>query len=296
MPQSYAMLSSALQPEVDPEVVKLFSEMKKDKIAEIVAGDFMIQRLCTILLEKHANGHRSYIRTRARHLGRLLFMLRKLESEKTRTECSMGLIDFIKPHRFDFVVEAVKAVAISDGCFNKKDSNSMPLKLGHSLNKIAYITQGLALRRKDRSLQEDAQSFLDLLKNEWSDRVSSKCLRELYQKKVNKLDQMPLTADITLLMTSLKTEIAESTAALKNSPHAALGRHLAELCLSRIVAFNCRRGGEMARMKVEDYITAKRLQRERGETEFYDALTEFERHIAKSQLLVRIKGKRGNIL
>ena len=75
------------------------------------------------------------------------------------------LSDFIKPEKLDVVINAVKSLSkfqFQDGV-QRVANPSLSLKVGHSLKKCVAILRGWAFRRKDKDLEEDADSFKQLL-------------------------------------------------------------------------------------------------------------------------------------
>ncbi len=84
---------------------------------------------------------------------------------------------------------------------------TLPLKLGHSLKRVAEHQRGQALRIEDNILKDECTFFLQLRKPEWSDCASSPSTRTMYDDKMNKMDQLPVTAEFVKLSNGLKDRI-----------------------------------------------------------------------------------------
>ena len=95
---------------------------------------------------------------------------------------------------------------------------------------------------------------------------------------------MKLTGVITEAVATLAEEV-------RNAPDGSNWRKLGSALLARLISFNKRRGGEMARMKTETYVVVLNnpTQYELQE-EIYNSLSEVEKQLSKSLLLVNIIG------
>ena len=205
------------------------------------------------LIDKVGAGKSQYISQRLRQLGRLVLTLRSLtEGEE------VFLADFLKPDLFDLVIQAVMVV-----CQLKENTPesgtpefgipSLSLKLGHSLKKCALILQGEALRNRDGELLETAKMYLQLHESEWSDKIASHALSTMANLKFNKPDILPVTSDLIKLRQFLLDEIQVRCRSLEQHPSPENWTALVEVCLSRLIVFNKRRGGEASRLLCKPY-------------------------------------------
>ena len=131
---------------------------------------------------------------------------------------------------------------------------SLGLHLGHSIIKCCHLKRGMAIRLGDHSMKEDADNFQDLFRSEWNDSVSSQALQTLKERRYTATEKIPTTADLILLRkytdTSSKTEIEN----LQKHPCASTWRSLAKTVFVIITVFNQRRGGEVAKMRVQSFL------------------------------------------
>lgn len=75
---------------------------------------------------------------------------------------------------------------------------SLGLKLGHNLNKGAQIFRGVGLREKNDKIIQNAQHFLELMKCEWNDKISS-CSSATLSSGKSSEELIPLTSDLLKL-------------------------------------------------------------------------------------------------
>ena len=212
-----------------------------------------------------------------REIARLLKQLRE-----TDRNLDAELSDFIKPEKFDTVVQAVKTLCSfhdNDGCQEVKIP-SLALKLGHSLKKCLNIIRGQALRQKGKNRQEDAENFEKLLESEWSNKISHHSLNTLSARKFNKVDVLPLTKDLEKLRGHLEHAINVSAKALEHYPNPENWSALAQSTLTRLIMFNKRRGGEASKLLMTSYLGWPDWTKANSH-EIMESLNEFERDLSK---------------
>ncbi len=79
-----------------------------------------------------------------------------------------------------------------------QEAKSLPLKLGHGINRCLVLLKGEAIRKRDTLLKENVENVQLLMSLEWHERVSCHSLKELYDAKLNK-KKLPTTDDIVRL-------------------------------------------------------------------------------------------------
>jgi hypothetical protein len=112
----------------------------------------------------------------------------------------------------------------------------------------------MAIRTKDKAMMDDAEEFLKLFADEYTDHVSGVAAATLNTRK-NHLLEFPDEEDFSRLkafqlerQTALQAQLS-SDAAVDPS----VWRELAEVVLSRVIVFNGRRGNEAALLRVDTY-------------------------------------------
>jgi hypothetical protein len=197
--------------------------------------------------------------------------------------------DFFKPELFDKVISAVHLLT---GKGDEIKIPSLALKMGYGLKKCAQILVGESLRQRDTTARENAQGFLQLMETEWSEKVSKHALQIMAEKKYNKPEDLPLTEDLVKLVIAIREEM-EQLLRLERLDQNNF-RRLSELTLARIILFNKRRTGEASSLTVKAYQDAKAAHLTIGtNSELHGSLSEIERHLSKTLLLIELRGKRG---
>jgi hypothetical protein len=266
----------------DPRLAKLMSNMRADKVYDIISDDILIRSYAIFLLDAHAGDADKHIRQKLRQLGTLVLLLRK-DSEND----SLLLSDVINPESFDLVIANVKTLG----------SNSLQLKLGASLRKIAALTVTQSLRHRftalSNELRESCEAFIAIYDGEWSSRISKQCLKKMYDLKMNKKEELPLTSDMVKLTKKLKSLLEDGTKEVLENPTPENGRALSEAVLARLIMFNKRRGGEQAKMLLSTFLEVTQSTQAAVNEEIFKSLSPFEQKLAETHTLIKIIGKRG---
>ncbi|XP_077409523.1 uncharacterized protein LOC144039745 [Vanacampus margaritifer] len=266
-------------------VWKLLSVMNDDDVAAIVRRDFCILQLAQSFFNKHGQGPTKfeYVRQKLREVGRLLLIL--------RTEFSLFTFEeAVKPANFHLVVQAVKKVSGFDEEKHCYKTPSLALKLGHSLHKICDILHCRALMSGDKEMQNSAKTFQKLQSSKWSELVSHTALTTLHEEHFNKASTLPFTEDVQRLHRHLETTGSLASENLDKIPSTKVYGELCRVTLAKIILFNRRRGGEVAKMQLKSF-----LQRDTADLhkDVAVGLTKFEQKLCKHFSRVEIRGKRG---
>lgn len=279
---------ASLSQHPSPQLLTLLSQMRQEDIANSVRNDWLIMKYGESLCEKYKlqNGQENLIREKLREMARILNKLR----EKNDLDQHQQLAKFLTPECFDEIITAVHDLT---GKGNNIKTPSLALKIGHGLKKCSRILLGESLRKRDAELKAQSQEFLELMDNEWSEKVSKHALETLSNKKFNQSMDIPVTEDLVHLVTKIRQEMTalfEKKYSISQSDY----RRLSELTLARLILFNKRRSGEASRVKISSFQNAKKMKcLNDGNKELLGSLTDLERRLAKQLLLIEIKGKRG---
>jgi hypothetical protein len=98
------------------------------------------------------------------------------------------------------VLESVRDLATQ----GEHDIMALPLKLGHLIRKLISILDGESIIIGDSVQSDICSRFNRLLNSDWTDRVSSKALHDLYNAKLNKSEDVPLTDHVVKLVSYLE--------------------------------------------------------------------------------------------
>ena len=266
----------------------ILDTMSQDRITLVARQDQLIIQLGTRLYDK--NGHEQhqhqYIKQKIRELARLLLAIRDLDPSIQTLE------DAMDPTKFSVVVTGVKRVAGYNESTGKYEIPSLALKLGNSLKKCALYTKSSALQSSDDRKKQKAESFLSLCEVDWSTQISSQALATLHEKTYNRPKRIPLAQDIKKLNTYLTEQASQLSKEMETSPDANSWKQLAEVTLAQVTLFNRRRGGEMQRLKVEDYERGV-SNRSEAQEEIFSSLSPLEMELMKSMARIEMRGKKG---
>nr|XP_057946184.1 uncharacterized protein LOC131140091 isoform X1 [Doryrhamphus excisus] len=279
------MSESGLPQQISQGVWKLLTVMKDDDISAAVRSDFCILQLAQSFFNKHGQDPTKYeyIRQKLREVGRLLLILCK--------EFSIyNLEDAVRPVNFHSVIQAVKKVSGFDEEKHCYKTPSLALKLGHSLQKISDIIHCRALMTGDNELKKSTQTFKKLYTSKWSELVSHTALTTLNEAHFNKPSTLPFTEDVQRLHQHLEKTADLASENLGKMPSPQVYGELCRATLAKIILFNRRRGGEVAKMQLHSFIG-------RDTTPLHKdvalGLTKFEQKLCEHFSRVEIRGKRG---
>ena len=162
---------------------------------------------------------------------------------------------------------------------------------GHELRKCAELVRNVALKERNTELLHSAEAFLEVRKYEWPVRVSGHALSALQRKKRQKVELLPCTADLLKVLTYMKNKIEINCTSMESDPTSESWHQLEEVVLARVIVFNKRRAGEVARMSMEDYHNRPKWQASSAE-EFRAVLSPLEKQLCERMQLIKIVGKR----
>jgi len=237
---------------VSPPLAAVLATMASDNISLAAKNDSLILTYGSLVAQSCTAAQYTYVSQRMRQLARLLMELRNA----TETP-DADLSSFLKPEKFDSVVAAVWKLCDYAECTKTEPAKlkvpSLALKLGYALRKCSTLLINKALREKSIEQERDAECFIRLYDSEWQSKVSSIALKTITIAKRNTPDLIPVTADLMKLKQYLQSAIAELTERLCAEPTVENYINLVECTLSRVILFNKRRGGEVARMTLSAY-------------------------------------------
>lgn len=290
-------LSKALVAHTFPKEVSesfycnIISTLKKhDGVKEICGEDPLIVRFGMLLFEKFNVTKNDNIRQSMRRLGRLVLEFRKSSSKFVQA----SLLDCLDPKNYDIVIQAVKNLCMLELTPTDRPTLKIPslaLKIGHALRKCAALQRGSYLREGNINGDRMMTSFLSLMEIEWENRVSSAALNTIRRAKLTKQDLLPLTSDLKKLNDYLDKSIENDITELIEDPsNPTIWLRLSKLALSRIMIFNKKRSGEIAKMKITNYTERRNWEGENSE-EIKSTLSDLEKRLMQSMTLVYIIGK-----
>ena len=268
---------------------QVLKKMAPDDISLIVRNDSLILKVGEKLFEKHSQHQHlsTYISQKMRELGRFVIQARQMCPDV------QYLTDVIVPARFSNVaVAATRKLCKFNVETNTYETPSLAMKLGHLLKKCARIKKSDSLISGNEMDEKDADGFLTLLQNDWTDAISSRALQTLKENKLTSTEPVvPLTEDIMTLQNYLKSQTATLEEALDKSFTKQDYDELNQITLARVVLFNRRRGGETQRVTLKAY--QSKLLTPSTPEEIVESLSPVEKMMCKTFSRIQIRGKKG---
>lgn len=264
---------------------KVLAKMINDDVSWLAKNDETILQLGQRIMGSVDDAVHlfQYVSQKMREVSRLLLVVRDLNPELQTIQ------DCIHPKYFDTVVQAVKLASGYDSGGNTYKTPSLALKLGHSIRKCAMIVKSKGIKTEDEDLQRRGKDFDDLCANDWAAAVSSRALSTLGKRKWNKSSMLPLSEDVTAIQKHLNEKADKLQQQLKVNPNVNDWAELTQVALAKVILFNRRRSGEIARMSIDDY-----QQRSKSHNpDVVDSLSKWEKKLCQSLMRVEIRGKRG---
>jgi hypothetical protein len=269
----------------------LIDGMQNAEFKIVIRNDEVISSLALKLLDKVSMKKKAYVRQQVILLARLLLEMKQKHNVQTLTDC-------ICPGQFRNVVQSVKSIAGFDEKSGRYRVPTTALKIGHLLKKCARIVKTSAIMKKDRSVIEDTDYFVQLCESEWTDEISSNALKTVVERRRNKVQLLPLSEDVAKLHKLLQNEITTYASLLETCCDAnseeidveKTWRNLASAILAQLITFNRRRSGEVSRMTVQDF---RQRTKSSMSSDAQQALEPLERSLCKLFTRVEIEGKRG---
>ena len=266
----------------------VLSRMIQDDIYRAVRKDRLILRFGAILIKKLGRAKVLDISQRMRQRGRLVQSLLQIDSTKNSLE------DFISGECFDTVIKATEeicGVMSTDEGRRAFKKPSLAVRSGHLLVKIGNVKRGCALRRQNEGDRLATETFLSLLKSEWTDTISSCALNTLKRRKDHQVQILPLTEDLVKVRDHMLKEMEKGSRVVLSNHDYSTWRKLAQMTMSRLILFNKRRGGEVSRLLLKTYQDRPKWE-ETMNREILSSLQGLELALIKRLDLIEVPGKK----
>ncbi|XP_033119949.1 uncharacterized protein LOC117119256, partial [Anneissia japonica] len=268
---------------------KVLSRMNFDSISAGVRKDDDILAYGSKMIKNHPEEHQALlVSQKMRDLAKLVLAVSVADPSITRIR------DCINPNKFDTVVAAVKSVAQYSEETNSYKVPSYARNIGFEIDKIVAHLSSEAIKKGDKTLEDNVRSFKDVKLSEWRNEVTFLAHHTLQSRSRNKTNLIPLAEDLTKLAKYLQNAILEKTNLLRKNPTCPYEwQDLCQLALTRVSLFNKRRSGETERLLLDDYRKGYNKQGDDVPEEVYTSLTEVEKALVRKLLRIEVRGKRG---
>ncbi|XP_066926579.1 uncharacterized protein [Clytia hemisphaerica] len=210
---------------------------------------------------------------------------RKISSKNANGKAT----DLVMPEHYDDVLKAAKTMT----SFKGPRDIERPLvfrKIGYCLSNLCVIVRGLAHKSLCKITLEKCRSFTELYKDDWSIHAGN-AVSTHNAKKANVPEELPDEDDVKKLRLHLVSEMQRLTKLEKTDKFTWSDyKDLLNITLARVMSFNARRGGEVARMKLTHWkgVLDNRWKRRK---DFQD-LDDVEKKIAERLSICYVEGKK----
>ena len=248
---SFIIQAKVITGKIQPQASKILQKevlptMRRDNITNTVLEDQIILMLGDIWLSKNIDNKRKrkhYASYHMRLAGRLLVLLREM------TNLSLPMSDFLAPKYFDaFVGCTLKACDAMDKDTEDSDLDhpSTALKIGFDLCRMASVKLGNSIKSGDEQGRLDTTNFLNLMKLEWTVKVTKIAKATLNERQFNVHKSLPDPGDIATLAKHISSELNAFNLKEMNPDNY---RNAVILAESRLLLYNRRRPGELEALR-----------------------------------------------
>lgn len=295
--QSMLLLESARLPselEASESMRELMTAMRQDGPTQKAVTDELLCQFGEALLQKYGPAKKNDVAQRMRQLARLLITIQDMKRFKEIETTNLSFLDLISGKTFDLCVEGTSilcGLVITPDRRREYERPSLALRLGHLLKKLAIIKRGLCLRKDETDQVKEAKTFEKLLHDEWTDKVSTNALNTLKRRRDQTIEQLPETEDLLQLKLHQEEVRKKALVDLEATPNYNTWRMLAQNVLARLIIFNKRRAGEVAKLTMATYKNRPNWKRA-GHSAITATLEPLEKKLLEKTDLVMVPGKR----
>ncbi|KAK7933542.1 hypothetical protein WMY93_004438 [Mugilogobius chulae] len=285
---AFRCVLETLVPDISEGFKMLLSPMINDPVTQAILNHKVILQFGEGMFKQQGAdpSRHENIRQNLRQIARLV-----LEAQKKTPLKEME--DFFVPDNFKHVVSAVNTVAGYNSKSQSYSSPSLAIKLGYQLQKLCTIVESNAIMSGDESRAKSAQNFLEVYKEKWNTLVSASALSTLRETKRLKEESVPSVQDVKRLNSYVANVHAVAENKFREHVSAETYAALAKVILGRVILFNRRKPGEVAGLKLEDFLSRK----------VYDtfdytgiSLSDLERTMCRFFTRIEIRGNCGRIV
>lgn len=266
----------------DVDLTAFFNRMHPDLITKTAQTDDTINDF--VIQQVDATGLRSFntIANKVRLLSEFLIECRKIQQKQ------LSLAEALKSENFGFIREAVKTMFKYNVRSEGKDlkvtleRSSSAIRLKQTLDKIAILLHVAAIKNGDWESCKKLE-YLPILLNHYLNPICNNARKNMKCSSSGLPQTLPANEAITNLVTYLDEQLKSTPLVLENR------RILSEVVLARILIFNKRRSGEVAKMTKKQW--ESRNQWKTDILKDAEALDATEKILVKEFDLLYVNGK-----
>jgi integrase len=234
---------------VDPEYQKeVLNRFRVGEQGDLCRQDYVIRTFGYHQWEKNAKGDRKVVMNEMRNIAKLVIQLRKEVPGFTGE-------DLFDKENFDLVTESMKTITMAE---KKNQKHSLKVHLAHNLRSAAKIMQAVYLIKDQTEKATEVEVFLKVLAILWKGMVNKSVykIKKRGQQRLRKPQRLPEEKNLR----KIKDYISDSLKSLGKKKHKLTEyeyNRLRSLLACRLTLFNARRGGEPAKMTMQDWLDAE---------------------------------------
>ena len=228
---------------------KIILSFRSDAVGKICQTDKAVLLLGDWLWAKSARKEKRVIMSNMRALGNLIKRMQDLTNTNVTGE------DLLKRGNFEYLKKCIVEMTTYEQGEMKP---GLRLSIGYVLKKLIKIMKGHYVMKDCMKAAEEVDLFNSALQMNW-DYIffTAQISYEVRRNSLRKPADMPLEKDVKTLRNFVLKEIKSMT----EDPYTVWDKHtfirLRNLIVTRLTLFNARRGGEPARMTLQDWSYAE---------------------------------------
>ena len=228
----------------------ILDRFRDDDVGNVCRKDKVVLLLGKKLWAKSVKKQKRVIMNEMRLFGNLIVNMKEAAGKENLTG-----EDVLNRQNFEFLIQAIEKATKTEA---EKEKAGLKLSIGYVLKKAVKIMKGCYVQHNMLSQAEEVQRFSEVLTLNWDFVFYAAQLQcELRRNSLRKPDDMPLEQDVLklreYLVSSMKSMV-EDEFLLWDTHNFVVLRNL---IVTRLTMFNARRGGEPARMTLQEWQDAE---------------------------------------
>ena len=263
----------------------ILAPMRSCKEKIVIRNNDLLLLFGYVMMQSCDIGRVHDIRYGLKFLARVMIKLQKIPGKE-----NSKAIDLLLPENFDNVLQVAKDITGYKGPRDIAKPNVFTL-ISYRLKNLCMCARGKALKEGSDFLIEQLRLFLQLYETEW--KLHSNNAKASYdERKLNIPEKLPNKEDIKLLRKYCIQEIHGLCSKYSTGSFTAADyRQLARLCLARGLTFNARRGGEISKLTLQQWVGVED-GRWKKSSEIKNLADHVEKMLAERLQLCYVPGKK----
>lgn len=271
----------------------VFNIMRPDDISLVAKQDALICVYGESYLNKHKRKQMNVV------VSNLMREMARLKIAIQKSTTIVSFMDILKPKMYSSIIAATKVISGYNPEHKTFKASSLALKLGTKLKFICDIAKKVVitsdplfpkLNSKERYLKiKEIEQIREMIESHWCNDISSLANKVLNEKKVLKLQFLPLTEDVQKFNMYISFMADSAYEKLKFNENMLFNyRLLSECTLCLVLLFNRKRIGEVQYLEIDAY---ERDYSSINQEESLNLLSAFEKSMSATLKRIIVFGK-----